>query len=234
MLKIENLDVSYGDAQVIWGVDMQIGQGEVVALIGSNGAGKSTLMRTIAGIGPRSRGKITYQGSGINGLDAHAIVNMGIALVPERRRLFSGMTVRDNMLMGAYLRSDKDAIQNDLERMFGLFPRLAERKTQLSGKLSGGEQQMCAIARGLMSSPKLLLIDEMSLGLAPVIVDQLLEIMKAIAGQGTTILTVEQDVQAGLSIAARGYVIEHGRIVIGGPSKELLASDLVRKSYLGL
>lgn len=234
MLQVENLEVAYGDVQVLWGVNLEIHRGELVALVGSNGAGKSTLLRAISGLVPPLRGRVLVDGDDATRATSMELVRRGIAHVPEGRRLFSGLTVRDNLLMGAYLREDQATIQRDLEWVYRLFPRLAERQRQLAGKMSGGEQQMCAIARGLMSRPRLLLIDELSLGLAPVVVDGLLDILRAIRAEGTTICLVEQDAQTALHLADRGYVMEHGRVSITGTGAELLANDLVRAAYLGL
>lgn len=234
MLKTSNLNVYYGDAQVLWNIDMEVNEGEILAVIGSNGAGKSTLLRTISGIGPRHDGKIFFNDQEITSSTPRERVSRGMSHVPEGRRLFSGLPVKDNLLMGAYIRKDKDQIMKDLDRVCDLFPILRERQNQLAGKLSGGEQQMCALARGLMSNPQILLIDELSLGLAPVVVDDLMEILKKIRDQGTTVVVVEQDVQNGLSLADRGYVVEHGRIVLSGSSEELLNNDKVRQAYLGI
>ena len=234
MLSIENLNAFYGDAQVLWDINMNIKENEIVAVIGSNGAGKTSLLRTLSGIGPRADYKLNFNGTDITNMKPKERLNFGLAHVPEGRRLYDGLSVSDNLLMGAYLRKDKKEIEKDLENMYTLFPRLAERKTQLAGKLSGGEQQMCAIARGLMSRPKVLLIDELSLGLAPVFIDVLFEIIRKIREEGMTIVIVEQDVGNGLELADRAYVIEHGRIAREGDSEELLNDAEIKKLYLGL
>lgn len=234
MLSIENLNAFYGDAQVLWDINMNIKENEIVAVIGSNGAGKTSLLRTLSGIGPRADYKLNFNGTDITNMKPKERLNFGLAHVPEGRRLYDGLSVSDNLLMGAYLRKDKKEIEKDLENMYTLFPRLAERKTQLAGKLSGGEQQMCAIARGLMSRPKVLLIDELSLGLAPVFIDVLFEIIRKIREEGMTIVIVEQDVGNGLELADRAYVIEHGRVAREGNSGELLNDAEIKKLYLGL
>jgi branched-chain amino acid transport system ATP-binding protein len=234
MLEVSRLEAKYGDVQALWGVDLNVREREIIALVGSNGAGKSTLLRSISGLVRPSAGSVRFLGYEISGKPAQQIVKTGIAQVPEGRRLFPGLSVMDNLTMGAYLRRDKDQIQKDLDRVFAYFPQLKDRRNQLAGKLSGGEQQMCAIGRALMSSPKVLLIDEMSLGLAPVVVDTLIEVVSALRRDGMTIVLVEQDVQAALELADRGYVLEHGRVAVEGPARELLVNDHVRQAYLGL
>ena len=234
LLQMEKLNAFYGAAQVLWDVAMEIGHDEIVALIGANGAGKTTLMRTITGLVKKNNGSIFYQEENILGLDPAQIVSRGIALVPEGRCLFTGMTVTENLLMGAYLRRNKSEIRSSLEKIFDFFPKLRERKDQITGKMSGGEQQMCALGRALMSAPKVLLIDELSLGLAPVFVDELLEILKRVRLENISILLVEQDVQTGLDISDRAYVFEHGRIVMQGFSRELQNNLKIRESYLGI
>jgi branched-chain amino acid transport system ATP-binding protein len=225
--------VAYGDVQVLWDVSLDVRRGEMVALIGANGAGKSTLLATISGlIRPRS-GRIAFNGRDIAGAPADAIVRAGIAQVPQGRRLFAGLTVRQNLTLGAYTRRDGDR-ERDLRWVLDTFPRLKERQTQLAGTMSGGEQQMCAIGRALMSRPKLLLIDEPSLGLAPVLVDDLLEVLRTVHEQGTTVLMVEQDIQTALEEADRGYVLETGRITMSAPAAELLANEDVKRAYLGV
>lgn len=234
LLQVEQLEAGYGDVQVLWGIDLEVKQGEIVALVGSNGAGKSTLLRVLSGLLRPSGGKIWLGGQDATNQGAREMLLAGIALVPEGRRLFAGMSVLDNLLMGAYVRTDQQEIAKDLEWIYELFPILKERRDQLAGKLSGGEQQMCAIARALLGRPKLLLLDELSLGLAPVIVDRILEVLVELKKQGITMLVVEQDVQAGLELADRGYVMEHGRIVLTGTGRALLDDPRVKEAYLGL
>lgn len=234
MLEVQNLNAYYGTAQALFDVSITLEKNEILALIGANGAGKTTLMRTISGITLKKTGEILFEGNSILHVDAAKIVSSGIAHVPEGRKLFPGMTVADNLKMGAYLRRDRAAVQEDLEQVFQLFPRLKERRTQLAGKMSGGEQQMCAIGRGLMSAPKVLLIDELSLGLAPVIVDELIETVASLRRGGMSIILVEQDVQTGLELADRAYVIEHGRVTLSGPAQELIQNEQIRQSYLGI
>ncbi|HEY8695939.1 MAG TPA: ABC transporter ATP-binding protein [Chloroflexota bacterium] len=232
-LRIDRLNVAYGDVQVLWDVSLEVRRGEMVALIGANGAGKSTLLATISGLlRPRS-GKIVFDGREITGVAADAIVHAGIAHVPQGRRLFAGLTVKQNLMLGAYTRRDAGQ-EKDLAWVFETFPRLKERQLQLAGTMSGGEQQMCAIGRALMSKPKLLLIDEPSLGLAPVVVDDLLEVLRKVHQQGTTVLMVEQDIQTALEEADRGYVLETGHITLTGPAAELLDNADVKKAYLGV
>ncbi len=221
-------------AQALFDVSIALEENEILALIGANGAGKTTLMRTISGITLRKNGEILFEGRSIINEDAAKIVSAGIAHVPEGRKLFPGMTVADNLGMGAYLRKDKTSVKEDLEHVFEIFPRLKERRNQLAGKMSGGEQQMCAIGRGLMSKPKILLIDELSLGLAPVIIDELIEIVASLRKSGVSIILVEQDVQTGLDISDRAYVIEHGRVTLSGSSSDLSNNEQIRQSYLGI
>lgn len=235
MLEIRGLEVAYGDIQVLWGIDLAVHEGEIVSLVGSNGAGKSTLIRTISGLTRSFKGEIRYNGKDITTLKPSEVVALGISQVPEGRKLFSGMTVQENLAMGAYSRKNKEAIAQDLRFIYELFPRLEERKKQLAGTMSGGEQQMCAIGRALMTRPKLLLIDELSLGLSPLLVENLLEAIEKIYERwGTSILLVEQDVQTALEHAARGYVLETGRIVLSGSAGELLANPRIKQSYLGI
>lgn len=234
MLELTNIEVKYGDMQVLWGPSLNVKEGEIVALIGPNGAGKTTLLRTISGLIRPSAGTVTFCGKDITSMPAQDVVKTGIAQVPEGRRLFFGLSVEDNLMLGAYLRRDNQTIASDLERVYNCFPRLRERSTQLAGKLSGGEQQMCAVGRALMSKPRLLMIDEMSLGLAPIVVDTLVEAVSTIREEGTTIVLVEQDVGAALQLADRGYVLEHGRIVLEGSADTLQANEHVREAYLGL
>lgn len=232
-LAIDRLNVAYGDVQVLWDVSLEVRRGEMLALIGANGAGKSTLLATISGlIRPRS-GRIAFDGRDITGASADDIVRAGIAHVPQGRRLFAGLSVKQNLLLGAYTRRD-GALEKDLEWVLDTFPRLKERQAQLAGTMSGGEQQMCALGRAMMSKPKLLLIDEPSLGLAPVAVDDLLAALRTIHDQGTTVLIVEQDVQTALEEADRGYVLETGRVTLSGPARELLANQAVKEAYLGV
>ncbi|MGH2382722.1 MAG: ABC transporter ATP-binding protein, partial [Candidatus Limnocylindria bacterium] len=230
MLKVDDLSAGYGHVEVLWDVGLEVGEREIVSLVGSNGAGKTTLLRTISGVLTPTSGSINWDGENIGGLAPERVVGLGIAHVPEGRRLFAGLTVRENLIIGAYSRRDG---HGELERVVELFPRLGERIDQAAGSLSGGEQQMCAIARGLMAKPKLLMIDELSLGLAPKLVDQLLERVEEIPERGTSILLVEQDVDAALRLARRAYVMETGRIVLTGPGEELLNDPRVREAYLG-
>lgn len=234
LLSVQGLDVAYGASQVLWSVDLDVEEGEVVALIGSNGAGKTTLLSTVAGLLSPLSGRVNFAGHDITGRPAEEIAGMGISLVPQGRRLFAALTVRENLLMGSYLRRDPAGVMADLERVYGLFPRLKERENQLAGTLSGGEQQMCALARGLMAHPRLLLIDEMSLGLAPLLVEHLLSTIKDIRDAGITVLLVEQDVYGALENADRAYVLESGRIVLSGSARELLNDPRVRSAYLGM
>ena len=232
-LVVDKLGAAYGDTRVLWDVSLEIGAGEIVALIGSNGAGKSTLLGAISGLVRTVAGGVTYDGQRLTHVAPDKIVAAGVVQVPQGRRLFGTLTVRENLLMGAYLRKDGE-VQSDLERILELLPRLRQRYEFLAGRLSGGEQQQVAIARALMARPKVLMIDEMSLGLAPVLVDQLLEILTLIHGQGVAILMVEQDVQTALEFAERAYVLETGRITLAGPSHELLDNAQVQKAYLGV
>lgn len=232
LLKVSGVHSGYGDVPVLWGVDLEVERGEIVCLVGSNGAGKTTLMRTISGLLPATAGSIEFDGCEIGRALPEQTLAAGIAQVPEGRRLFAAMSIRDNLLMGAYLRRD-GAITNDLERMYELFPILRDRQHQQAGTLSGGEQQMCAIARGLMSAPKLLLIDELSLGLAPAIVDQLCDTLRALNRAGLTLLVVEQDVAIALDIAHHGFVMDTGRIVSSGEARALANDPAIREAYLG-
>lgn len=234
MLEIEGLSTGYGEVQVLWDVNMTVPAGSVVALVGSNGAGKSTLLKTICGLMRPWGGQIRWNGTSLVGLSSDQIVRRGITQVPEGRRLFGQMSVEENLLMGAYRRRDARGIRQDLEWVYELFPRLLERRRQAAGSLSGGEQQMCAIGRGLMARPELLMIDEMSLGLAPVVVDQLLDTLAAIHQNGTTVLLVEQDVQVALENSDRGYVLATGTVIMEGESAALLADQNVVQAYLGL
>ena len=236
LLMVSGLDAGYGDTQVLWDVSLEVARGQVVALVGANGAGKSTLLAAISGLLSPWHGQVRMRDRRIERLPAERIVALGMAHVPQGRRLFPGLSVEENLRLGAYTRraGSSQAIGEDLERVYDLLPKLRERRRQLAGSLSGGEQQMCAIGRGLMARPELLLIDELSLGLAPNIVDDILAALDDIhRRQGLALLIVEQDVQIALERAGHGYVIENGRIVLGGPSATLLASEAVRTAYLG-
>ncbi len=234
MLEIEGLGAGYGTIQVLWDVEMTVGDGEIVALIGANGAGKTTLLRAVTGELHPLSGTVRWNGEDITGLPPERVVGLGIAHAPEGRRLFAGLSVRENFLIGAYVRKGDPDIDADIQRMVELFPRLEGRMDQVAGRLSGGEQQMCAIARALMSRPKLLLVDELSLGLAPNLVEHLLRSLEQIARDGTAILLVEQDVDAALHAAGRGYVLEVGRIVASGPAEEIRGDPKIREAYLGV
>ncbi|MFS0765108.1 MULTISPECIES: ABC transporter ATP-binding protein [Peribacillus] len=233
MLKIEDINVYYGNIQALKGISLSINEGEIVTLIGANGAGKSTLLKSISGLLKPKQGKILYEGDSIGGKAAQSIVKMGISHVPEGRRVFANMTVEENLQLGAYLRKDKAGIKQDMEKVYELFPRLLERLKQQSGTLSGGEQQMLAMGRALMAKPRLLLLDEPSMGLAPLLVKQIFNIIEEINKTGTTILLVEQNANLALSIADRAYVVETGRIVLSGKSEELTASEEIKNAYLG-
>ncbi|WHY00658.1 ABC transporter ATP-binding protein [Neobacillus sp. DY30] len=233
MLKIEDINVYYGNIHALKGVSLDINEGEIVTLIGANGAGKSTLLKTISGLLKPKNGSILFEGQSISGKVAQAIVKQGLSHVPEGRRVFANMSVEENLELGAYLRKDKQGIKEDFEKVYNLFPRLLERRKQLSGTLSGGEQQMLAMGRALMARPKLLLLDEPSMGLAPLLVKTIFRIIEEINKTGTTILLVEQNANMALSIADRAYVIETGKIVISGSSDELNQSDQIRMAYLG-
>lgn len=233
MLKIDNIDVYYGAIHALKGLSLEVKEGEIVTLIGANGAGKSTTLRTISGLLKPKTGSITFLGQNIEGVRAHEIVKKGISQVPEGRRVFAEMTVMENLDLGAFVRKDKAGIQQDLKHVFELFPRLEERKNQSAGTLSGGEQQMLAMGRALMSRPKLLLLDEPSMGLAPLLIKEIFNIIVDINKSGTTVLLVEQNANMALSIANRAYVLETGRITLSGSAKELAASEDVRKAYLG-
>ena len=232
-LRVERLSAGYGDTQVLWDVSLEVHPGEIVAIIGSNGAGKSTLLGAISGLVRTWRGNVRFGDRQLTGSAPDQIVAAGVVQVPQGRRLFGALTVEDNLLMGAYLRRDRE-VKDDLERILTLLPRLRERFRYLAGRLSGGEQQQVAIARALMARPKVLLIDEMSLGLAPVLVDALLEILSAINATGLGIVIVEQDVQTALETAARAYVLETGRITLSGPANALLDDPQVQTAYLGV
>lgn len=233
LLEIRDLHVAYGGIQALKGINIHVAQGELVALIGSNGAGKTTTLKTLAGLLQPSSGRIEYDGKSLNNFAAHQRAVMGIALVPEGRGVFARMSVAENLLMGAYSRSDKNEITPDLDRMYGLFPRLAERKDQLAGTLSGGEQQMVAMARALMSRPRLLMLDEPSMGLAPLMVQKIFATIRDISALGMSILLVEQNARLALQVAQRGYVMESGVIALSGAASELLGSEAVQRAYLG-
>ena len=233
MLHIENINVYYGAIHAIKDISINVTEGQIVTLIGANGAGKSTTLRTISGLLKPKTGKIDFEGKNIAGLAAQEIVKRGISQVPEGRRVFANMTVLENLELGAYIRKDKDGIQKDMDAVFERFPRLLERKLQLAGTLSGGEQQMLAMGRALMSRPRLLLLDEPSMGLAPLLVKEIFSIVQEINRTGTTVLLVEQNANMALSIAHQAYVLETGRITLSGDAKKLAASEEVRKAYLG-
>ncbi|PZM92008.1 MAG: ABC transporter ATP-binding protein [Actinobacteria bacterium] len=234
LLEIENVSLHYGRIQALHGISLSVAEGEVVTLIGANGAGKTTTMRAISGLRPVSSGRILFNDADITRLRADMRVRLGLCLVPEGRGIFPGMTVLENLDMGAYTRRDRKAVAADLARVFDLFPRLAERRKQLGGTLSGGEQQMLAVGRALMSRPKLLLLDEPSMGLAPMLIQQIFSIITEINKQGTTVLLVEQNAQQALARADRGYVLETGRIVRTGTGQELLHDPAVQEAYLGV
>ncbi len=233
MLKVDNIDVYYGAIHAIKGISIEVPKGEIVTLVGSNGAGKSTTLRTISGLMKPKNGTILFEDKNIVGVPAHKIVGMGLCQVPEGRHVFANMSVMENLELGAYLRNDKDGIARDLEDVFKKFPRLLERKDQISGTLSGGEQQMLAMGRALMSRPRLLLLDEPSMGLAPLLVKEMFNIIKEINESWTTVLLVEQNANMALSIADKAYVLETGRIALAGTAQELASSEAVRKAYLG-
>ncbi|MEX1377280.1 MAG: ABC transporter ATP-binding protein [Eubacteriales bacterium] len=233
MLKVKNLNVYYGNIHAIKGIDFQVEEGEIVTLIGANGAGKTTILHTLSGILTPSEGTIIYKGKDITKTAAHKIVPMGMAQVPEGRRVFAEMTVQENLEMGAYIHKGGKNMQPDFDMVYTRFPRLKERRKQTAGTLSGGEQQMLAMGRALMSRPTLLLLDEPSMGLAPLLVDEIFDIIKKISEAGTTVLLVEQNANRALHLADRGYVLETGKIVLSGSSKDLLNSPEVREAYLG-
>lgn len=233
MLKVNDLVVKYGMIEAIKGISFEVNDGEIVTLIGANGAGKTTTMHTISGLLKPYSGTITFDDNDLVKAPAHKIVKCGVAQCPERRRVFASQSVEDNLLLGAYLRKDKDGIKKDLENVYNLFPRLLERKKQMAGTLSGGEQQMLAMGRALMAKPKIMLLDEPSMGLSPLLVKEIFSIIKDINSQGVTILLVEQNAKMALSIANRAYVIETGKIVMSGTGEELLNSDDIKKAYLG-
>ncbi|MFT3760531.1 ABC transporter ATP-binding protein [Thauera sp.] len=233
LLQLQNLQIAYGGIQAVKGIDLDLWAGELVCLIGANGAGKTTTLNAIAGVLPIAGGGILYQGDKINAVPAHKRLRRGIALVPEGRGIFTRLTVEENLRMGAYTRSDKAGIEADLERVYTMLPRVKERLHQVAGTLSGGEQQMVAIGRALLSRPKLLLLDEPSMGLAPLVVEKIFEVVQSVARDGVTILLVEQNANLALEFAQRGYVMESGKITLTGSGSELLANPKVREAYLG-
>jgi len=233
MLEIKSLSVHYGGIHALQGIDLSVPEGKIVTRIGANGAGKSTTLRSIVGLVKPTGGKVLLRDAVISGKATQEIVQMGVVLVPEGRRIFPNLTVEENLLLGAYARNDKEGVLKDINHVYALFPRMKERRTQKGGTLSGGEQQMLAVGRGLMSRPKLLMMDEPSLGLAPLIVKMIFEIIKQINAEGTTVLLVEQNAKAALEVADYGYVLETGRITLRGKGQDLLQDDRVRKAYLG-
>ncbi len=233
-LKVTDLHVHYGSIEAVKGITIDVGKGQIVTLIGANGAGKSTTVRTIAGLHRPTSGGVFFEGQEISAAGPEKIVLLGVSLAPEGRRIFARMSVHENLLMGAYTKRDKRRVVEDMDRVFTLFPRLGERRTQIGGTLSGGEQQMLAIGRALMANPKVLMLDEPSLGLAPILVESIFDIIRQINQQGTTILLVEQNAQKALQLAHRGYVLETGSIVMEGTGKQLMESPEVQKAYLGV
>jgi len=233
LLKVTGLKVAYGGIKAVKGVDFEVKEGELVTLIGSNGAGKTTTMKAITGTLPAAEGDIEYLGQSIKGKGSWDLVREGLAMVPEGRGVFTRMTITENLQMGAYIRADKPEIAADIEMVFGIFPRLKERKDQLAGTMSGGEQQMLAMGRALMSRPRVLLLDEPSMGLSPIMVDKIFEVVRDVSARGVTILLVEQNASRALGIADRGYVMESGTVTMNGPAKELLNDPRVRAAYLG-
>ncbi|MES2936267.1 MAG: ABC transporter ATP-binding protein [Pseudomonadota bacterium] len=233
LLKVTGLKVSYGGIQAVKGVDFEVREGELVSLIGSNGAGKTTTMKAITGLLPLNDGDIQYMGRSIRGQGPWNLVKQGLAMVPEGRGIFTRMSIAENLQMGAHIRSDKPAIVEDMEKIFGIFPRLKERRDQLAGTLSGGEQQMLAMGRALMSRPKVLLMDEPSMGLSPIMVDKIFEVVRDVHARGVTVLLVEQNASRALDIADRGYVMESGLITMSGEAKAMLNDPKVRAAYLG-
>ena len=233
MLEIKDLEVYYGMRQAIKGVSFDVNEGEVIALIGANGAGKTTILHTITGLINAQKGSVWFEGKDITKVPAHKIVSMGMAHVPEGRRVFANLTVLQNLKMGAYTRKDKTEIEQTLDSIYKRFPRLMERQNQLAGTLSGGEQQMLAMGRALMSHPKIILMDEPSMGLSPIFVNEIFDIIKSVSASGTTVLLVEQNAKKALSIADRAYVLETGKIVLSGKASDLLNNDSIKKAYLG-
>jgi branched-chain amino acid transport system ATP-binding protein len=233
LLEVRNLKVSYGHIAAVKGIDLEVAEGELVALIGANGAGKTTTLKALAGVLPPAGGSVRYRGRTVTRKPAFELVREGLALVPEGRGIFARLTVEENLDMGAYVRAGDPAVRTDLERVYALFPRLKERRRQTAGTLSGGEQQMLAIGRALMSRPKLLLLDEPSMGLAPIMVQRIFEVVREVASEGVTILLVEQNAKLALEVSHRGYVMESGAVTLSGASAELLANPQVRQAYLG-
>ncbi len=233
ILKLENVDTYYGTIQALYGINIQIAAGELVCLLGGNASGKSTVLKTILGVCRPKRGEVRLDGERIDGKPTKYIVSKGVSIVPENRRIFPRLTVVENLEMGAYLRTDSDQVKKDMDRMFELFPRLRERRHQLGITLSGGEQQMLAMARALLSNPKILLMDEPSMGLAPVLVDQQFELIQMVHQRGTTVFVVEQNANMALSIANRGYVLQTGSIVLSDTAKNLLNNEMMQRAYLG-
>lgn len=233
MLKVENLEVYYGMIQAIKGISFEVNEGEVIALIGANGAGKTTILHTITGLIGAKAGSIIFEGADLTKTPAHKIVSMGMAHVPEGRRIFQELTVFENLKLGAYTRSSKSEIEETIQMVYSKFPRLKERKEQIAGTLSGGEQQMLAMGRALMSHPKIILMDEPSMGLSPLYVNEIFKIIQEISSSGTTVLLVEQNAKKALSIANRAYVLETGKVVLEGQAKELINDDSIKKAYLG-
>ena len=233
LLELKDLQVAYGGIQAVKGIDLSVDQGELVCLIGANGAGKTTTLKGITGLQPIKSGKIRYAGEDITGKPAFQLVRKGLSMVPEGRGVFGALTIEENLAMGAYARDDRTAIKEDVERVFGLFPRLKERRKQTAGTLSGGEQQMLAMGRALMSRPKLLLLDEPSMGLAPLMVQKVFETVMAVSKEGVTILLIEQNAKLALEVSSRGYVMESGEITLRGKAKQLLSDPKVRAAYLG-
>lgn len=233
LLEVKNLEVYYGVINALKGISFDVNEGEIVTLIGANGAGKSTTMQSVVGLIPKRSGTVTFDGKDISHTPCHKIVHLGMTQVPEGRRIFQELTVYENLLMGAFSMKDKSSFKNDIDAVYTRFPRLAERKNQIAGTLSGGEQQMLAMGRAIMSHPKLLMLDEPSMGLSPLLVDQVFEIIKDINKDGTTILLVEQNAGKSLAISDRAYVLENGKIVLSGTGSELMQSEMVKEAYLG-
>jgi branched-chain amino acid transport system ATP-binding protein len=234
MLRIENLQVNYGGIQALRGITLEVPDGKIVTLIGANGAGKSTTIRTISGIVKPVGGRIVFDDQDLIGVEPHNVVERGVVMTPEGRHVFSDMSVMENLQLGAHIRTDADGVAKDIEGVFKLFPRLQERRKQMAGTLSGGEQQMLAVGRAMMSNPKILMMDEPSLGLAPILVEKIFDIIRKIHDEGKTILLVEQNAHAALEVADYAYILETGQIVLEGPGAELARNDAVRKSYLGI
>lgn len=234
MLQVKHMDVAYGDVQALWDVSFEVSEREIVTLIGANGAGKSTTLRSLSGLLPPKRGEVLFEGKRISGTPAFELVEKGLALIPEARQLWPGMTVAENLELGAYTREARRHLESSLKRVYDLFPRLYERRGQMAGTLSGGEQQMCAIGRGLMSRPRLLMLDEPSLGLAPMLVKEVFGVIREINSQGVTVVLVEQNVGHALEISDRAYVLETGRITLTGESRELMGNPAVQEKFLGL